>query len=91
MIDLNLIYLGIALLLAPALGEIGKIRAKADKGFLWLGAAGGLFILSAAFGVDLTLFGLDATVLEWGTAVFSVIGLIAVIIGTIMIFTNVFK
>lgn len=82
---IDLIYLAIALLLAPALGEIAKIRAKASKGFAWIAAAGALYLLAAAFSVDLSIVGVTAIQLSWGTAIFSVIGLIAALIGTVWV------
>jgi len=87
----TLIWLGIALLLAPALGEIAKVRMKAEKGFLWLGAAGAMFLVSATFGVDLTAFGLEASSMIWGTAIFGLIGMVLTIIGAIWILLNIFK
>ena len=87
----DLVYLAIALLLAPALGEIAKIRAKADKGFAWIAAAGALYLLAAAFSVDLGIVGVTAEQLAWGTAIFSVIGLIAALIGAIMVVLSLMK
>ncbi|MBU5558053.1 MAG: hypothetical protein QW751_02880 [Candidatus Aenigmatarchaeota archaeon] len=87
----DLVYLAIALLLAPALGEIAKIRTKADKGFAWIAAAGALYLLAAAFSVDLGAVGITAAQLAWGTAIFSVIGLIAALIGAIMVVLALLK
>ena len=87
----DLIWLGVALLLAPALGEIAKIRVKAEKGFLWLAGSGVLFLLAESFKVDLTLFTLAESQMLWGTAIFGVIGLIFALFGTILILLNVFK
>jgi hypothetical protein len=87
----DMMWLGIALLLAPALGEIAKIRAKADKGFAWMAAAGALFLLAAAFGADLSVIGIGATQMAYGTAIFSVIGLIAALIGAIWVAISLLK
>ncbi len=79
----DLVFLAIGLLLAPALGEIAKIRAKADKGFAWLAAAGASYLLASAFSYDIG-FNM-ASALSYGTVLFSIIGLIATLIGAISI------
>lgn len=83
-----LVVLGIALLLVPALGEIAK--TKKDKGFLWLGVAGALYLLAAAFNAG---FGATFTIAElgYGAALFSVIGLIFTLIGAVMLIMGLFK
>lgn len=83
-----LVVLGIALLLAPALGEIAKI--KKDKGFLWLAVAGALYLLAAAFNAGFGAL-IPITELGYGTALFSVIGLIFTLIGAIMLIGSLFK
>ncbi len=88
--DMNLVWLGIALLLAPALGEMAKIRSKGEKGFTWIAAGGAMYLLAASFSFDIPNLSLG-TNLTWGTTLFSVIGLIAVLIGAIVVLTNVFK
>lgn len=85
----ELIYLAIALLLAPALGEIAKIRKNSEKGFTWIAAAGAMYLLAAAFTYEFWP-GLG-TSLAYGTVIFSVIGLIAVLIGALMVITSIFK
>lgn len=83
-----LVVLGIALLLVPALGEIAKI--KKDKGFLWLAVAGTLYLLAAAFSAGFgTVFNIVG--LGYGTALFSVIGLIFTLIGVVMLIISLFK
>ena len=84
----DILWLGIALLLAPALAEIAKIRDK--KGFMWISAGGVMYLLAAAFMFEIPQLGLMAT-LEWGTVLFSVIGLIAVLIGALTVLMGVFK
>lgn len=78
---IELIYLAIAALLAPALAEIAKIRAKADKAFGWIAVAGVMFVLAATF----TVVDLSAYVpgLNMLTTLFSAIGLIAVLVGAL--------
>ncbi len=88
-IDLNMVYLAIALLLAPALGEIGKVRARADKGFAWIAAGGASYLLAAAFGNEFWP-GLGAT-LSYGSAIFGVIGLILTLVGAISVLTSSWK
>jgi len=84
----ELVWLGVALFLAPALGEFAKVRAKGDKGFLWISAGGAMYLLAAAF--EIPFFNLADT-LAYGTQIFSVIGLIATLIGSILVLLNVFK
>jgi len=85
----DLIWLGIALLLAPALGELGKVKGKALRGFTWLAGAGALYLLAAAFSYDIG-FGLAGS-LAYGTTIFSIVALIATLVGAIMIIFSVFK
>ncbi|MBU3896543.1 MAG: hypothetical protein KJ697_01255 [Nanoarchaeota archaeon] len=89
MFELTLIWLGIALLLTPILAEYGKIRNKADRGFLWMGAGGAVYLLAAAFklGID----GMTLSALGWGATLFSVIGLIITLIGAIFVLTGILK
>jgi uncharacterized membrane-anchored protein len=79
----ELVYLAVAALLAPAFAEIAKLRAKADKAFACMAAGGVLFLLAAAFSVvDLNVYvaGLSTTV----TTVAGVLGLICVLAGAVM-------
>ncbi|MDD5416545.1 MAG: hypothetical protein PHU12_01060 [Candidatus Aenigmarchaeota archaeon] len=89
MFELTLTWLGIALLLTPIFAEYGKIRAKADKGFLWMGAGGALYLLAAAFklGID----GMTLSALGWGATLFSVVGLIVTLLGAVFVLTGIFK
>ncbi len=81
----ELIYLAIAALLAPALAEMAKIRAKADKAFTWVAVGGVMFVLSAAFAfTDLSLVGIAATLTLPLVSLFSIIGLVAVLVGSLM-------
>jgi hypothetical protein len=85
----DLVWLGIALLLAPVFGEFSKIRNKAGKGFEWLAGAGVLYLLAAAFMYDI---GYGTTqYLTYGTVIFSIIGLIATLVGAIIVIANLFK
>lgn len=85
-VDMNLIWLGVGLLLAPALAELAKVRSKADKGFSWLASGGVLYLLAAAFGNDFG-FGLGSA-LSYGWVLFSVIGLIVTLIGALVILSS---
>ena len=89
MFELTLMWLGIALLLAPIFADYGKIKRKGDKGFLWIGAGGAMYLLAAAFklGID----GMSVAQLAWGSTLFSVIGLIVTLIGAIFVLLGVFK
>lgn len=81
---IELIYLAIAALLAPALAEMAKIRKKADKAFTWIAVGGVLFVLAATFSVvDLSVVGITG-VSSGLVSIFSVIGLVAVLIGALM-------
>ncbi len=81
----ELIYLAIAALLAPALAEMAKIRAKADKAFTWVAVGGVMFVLSASFAlVDLSIVGIAATMTAPLVSLFSIIGLVAVLVGSLM-------
>ena len=82
----DLIWIGVALLLAPALAEIAKFR---HKGFTWVGAGGVMYLLAVAFTYDVG-FGLTA-ILTYGTALFTILGLVSVLIGTLMIAMSLFK
>lgn len=85
---IDLVWLGVALFLAPAIAEFAKVRAKSDKAFQWIGAAGIMYLLAAAFEVD--FFSLAST-LAYGTQIFSIIGLIATLIGGILVLLSVFR
>jgi len=91
--EMNLIGIGLALLLAPAFAEWGKIRAKADKAFVWIGMGGLMYLVAAAFSMGIA-FNVGANIFGaagWGVVIFSVIGLIAVLIGGITALMNLFK
>ncbi len=81
----EMIYLAIAALLAPALAEMAKIRAKADKAFTWVAVGGVMFVLSASFAlVDLSIVGIAASITAPLVSLFSIIGLVAVLVGSLM-------
>ncbi len=81
---LDLVYLAVAALLAPALGEVAKIRSKAAKAFTWMGVGGVLFVLAASFQVVsldlLGLGGLSGTL----ASIFSLLGLLSVLVGAVL-------
>ncbi len=81
----EMIYLAIAALLAPALAEMGKMRAKADKAFTWVAVGGVMFVLSASFAlVDLSIVGIAASMTAPLVSLFSIVGLVAVLVGSLM-------
>jgi len=49
----DLVLLGIAFLIAPAIAEYANLRKKAEKGFNFIGAAGLLFLFAGVFGTEL--------------------------------------
>ncbi len=80
---IEMVYLAVATLLAPVFAEMAKIRAKVGKAFQYIAAGGVFFLTSAAF----TVVNLDAYVQGLSTGISTiagVIGVIAVLIGTIM-------
>ena len=83
----DLIWLGLALLIAPVLGSYAKI-IKDKRGFLWLTGAGALYLLAAAFSVEISWI---PSGLDYGVMIFEIIGLIATFIGALMVASNVFK
>ena len=91
MFEATFVWMGIALLLAPIFAEYGKIKKKGDKGFIWLGAGGALYLLAAAFELGIgTAFSIGEAA-TWGTTIFSVIGLIVTLIGAVFVLLGVFK
>jgi hypothetical protein len=85
--DINLIWLGLVLLVAPVLGAYAKVVSD-KRGFVWLSGAGVLYLLAAAFSVQIAWI---PSGLEYGTLLFSVIALIATFIGSLMVALSVFK
>ena len=84
---IDLIWLGLALLIAPVLGVYAKI-VKDKRGFLWLTGAGVLYILAAAFSIQIEWI---PSGLSYGVMIFEIIALIATFIGALMVASNVFK
>ena len=83
----DLMWLGLVLLVAPVLGNYARI-VKDKRGFVWLTCAGALYLLAAAFSVEISWI---PSGLEYGRLIFSVIALIATFIGSLMVAANVFK
>ncbi len=83
----DLMWLGLVLLIAPVLGAYAKI-VKDKRGFIWLTGAGVLYLLAAAFTVEIEWI---PSGLQYGTLIFSVIALIATFIGALMVAASVFK
>ncbi len=91
--EMTLLGIGLALLLAPAFAEWGKIRTKVDKAFMWIGTGGVMYLMAAVFSMGIG-FDLGANIFGaagWGVVIFSVIGLIAVLIGVVTALMNLFK
>ena len=84
---IDLIWLGLALLIAPVLGAYAKI-VKDKRGFVWLTGAGVLYLLAAAFSVEISWI---PSGLEYGVMIFEIIALIATFIGALMVAAGVFK
>jgi hypothetical protein len=85
--DLNLVWLGLVLLVAPVLGTYAKVVSD-KRGFVWLTGAGVLYLLAAAFSVGIAWI---PSGLDYGTMVFSLIALIATFIGSLMVAASIFK
>jgi len=83
----DLMWLGLVLLIAPVLGAYAKL-VKDKRGFIWLTGAGVLYLLAAAFTVEIEWI---PSGLQYGTLIFSVIALIATFIGALMVAASVFK
>ena len=84
----DILWLGLVLLAAPVLGNYAKM-VKDKRGFVWLTGAGILYLLAAAFTVEISW--VPATLSSMGTLVFSLIALIATFIGSLMVAASVFK
>ncbi len=74
--------LGVASLLVVALAEWGKFRAKAEKGFNWIGLAGIWFLFGGTFAVATALGGWIPGFATIGS-IFEAIGWIFALIGTL--------
>ncbi|NIM47453.1 MAG: hypothetical protein GTN40_04845 [Candidatus Aenigmarchaeota archaeon] len=83
----DLMWLGLVLLIAPVLGAYAKI-IKDKRGFIWLTGAGALYLLAAAFSVEISWI---PSGLEYGNMIFSIIALIMSFIGALMVASSVFK
>jgi hypothetical protein len=81
----GLVGLGVAILVGLALAEYAKWRAKAARGWSWLAVAAVWFIFAGALPLVPALSG----VLVWGAYsladIFSVIGWIFALIGTLLV------
>lgn len=85
---MDILWLGVALLLAPALAEIAKVEEK--RGFTWIAAGGVCYLLATAFMLDIPNLALGS-MLQWGTVLFSVIGLVTVVVGAIIFMMDTFR
>jgi len=86
-IDINLVWLGLAFLIAPVLGAYAKV-VKDKRGFVWLTGAGVLYLLASAFSIDISWI---PSGLSYGVNIFEIIALIATFIGSLMIAADVFR
>jgi uncharacterized membrane protein HdeD (DUF308 family) len=82
----QVLWLGLAFLLAPVFAEWAKLRHKAEKGFNWFAVAGAFFLFSAVFvGIpSVGTTGVLGVVAPLGQ-VFEIIGFLFALIGTIFI------
>ena len=85
----DLVMLGIAMLLAPALAEFAKMRSRNEKGYDWLAMGGVSYLVSVALSNDIG-FGL-ASILGYGSTLFAAVGLIAGVLGVVVIVTGSLK
>jgi len=82
----QVLWLGLAFLLAPVFAEWAKLRHKAEKGFNWFAVAGAFFLFSAVFaGVPSVMTGGVLAVVSPLGQVFEIIGFLFALIGTIFI------
>jgi hypothetical protein len=82
----QVLWLGVAFLLAPVFAEWAKLRHKAEKGFNWFAVAGAFFLFAAVFyGIpSVSAGGVLAVVAPLGQ-VFEIIGFLFALIGTIFV------
>ena len=83
----DILWLGITLLLAPALAEFAKVNER--KGFTCIAFGGVCYLMAAAF--SFTIPNINLSLMQLGTTVFSIIGLITVLIGTMIFLRDLFK
>ncbi|MEM5790523.1 MAG: hypothetical protein QXP77_00485 [Candidatus Aenigmatarchaeota archaeon] len=81
----DLVLLGLAFLLAPAIAEYANIRKKAERGFNWIAAAGVLFLFAGTLGSGLIPASLADTLGElYIRELFYVVGWIFSLIGAVL-------
>lgn len=81
----DLVLLGLAFLLAPAIAEYANIRKKAERGFNWIAAAGVLFLFAGTLGSNIIPQTLAETLGElYIRELFYVIGWIFSLIGAVL-------
>ncbi len=81
----DLVLLGLAFLLAPAIAEYANIRKKAERGFNWIAAAGVLFLFAGTLGSSVIPASLAETLGElYIRELFYVVGWIFALIGAVL-------
>ncbi|HDM05653.1 MAG TPA: hypothetical protein ENG34_00045 [Candidatus Aenigmarchaeota archaeon] len=90
----EIVWLGLACLLAPVFAQYAGMRKKAEKGFNWIMMAGLLFLLAGAFDAATVSFwtasGLT-DVASGGVWLFEIIGWIFILVGVLMAVYEYFK
>jgi len=81
----GLLDLGIVTLLAVALADYFKWRAKADKGFTWVALSGMFFLFAGSFVEVNVLSAQLGPGWTWLANVFEILGWLFALIGTIFI------
>lgn len=80
--------IGLALLLAVALAEIGKFRNRAEKGFNWLALSGAMYVFAGTASVATGGFVADiltATVVEGIQKLIASLGWLFALIGAVFV------
>jgi len=81
----DLVLLGLAFLLAPAIAEYANIRKKAERGFNWIAAAGVLFLFAGTLGSSVIPASLAETLGElYIRELFYGVGWIFALIGAVL-------
>ncbi len=80
----DLVLLGLAFLLAPAIAEYANIRKKAERGFNWISSAGVLFLFAGTLGSSVTPASLGTLGELYIRELFYVVGWIFALIGAVL-------
>lgn len=91
---LEIVWLGLVCLLAPAIAQYAGVKKKMDKGLGWVAVAGLMFILAGAFDASVVTFWATSdlgSVADGGLYLFQIIGWIFVLVGVISAAFEYFK